>query len=71
MLFESLQFTDFALRRAPPEVRVQTKTTNDRPRPSENPLLDQNNRRTGIGHASRNSTSWSYLMCEVGVFLWR
>lgn len=42
---------------APPEVRVQTKTTNDRPRPSDNPLLDQNNRRTGIGHASRNSTN--------------
>ncbi|PNP46900.1 hypothetical protein TGAMA5MH_01853 [Trichoderma gamsii] len=42
---------------APPEVRAQNKTTNDRPRPSDNPLLDQNNRRTGIGHASRNSTN--------------
>ncbi|KAM0263525.1 hypothetical protein ACHAQJ_001144 [Trichoderma viride] len=43
---------------APPDqARAQNKTVNDRPRPPDNPLLDQTNRRPGITHASRNSTN--------------
>ncbi|KAF5657936.1 hypothetical protein FHETE_10129, partial [Fusarium heterosporum] len=43
----------------PPEpTRPQSKVTGERPRPNENPLLDQTNRRPGVErHVSRNSAN--------------